>query len=72
MRLEWLLGGPHDLRQLLYHGRLEEEPLFVPVARTRPERKLLYPLPLAGLEAIRPTDGWSHIHIPGRQVSGTV
>ena len=60
MRLELISGGPRDLRQLLYHGKVESQQQR---KRTRPPE--LYPSSPAGVDAIQPANGWSHIHIPG-------
>lgn len=56
------------MRQLFYHGRPKAagEPFpLTPTARIKAEDGF-YPPPPAGLEAMRPPDGWFHIHIPGQ------
>lgn len=57
-RLEWLTGGPSRLKQLLFHGRREKR-------RQGTSRAELFPPTPAGVDALCPPNGWSHIYIPG-------
>ena len=70
-RQEWLRGGPKTLKHLLLHGAADMEERERGREREEEERMWLgmFPTPPGGLHAARPPTGWTHIQIPGQELT---